>query len=136
MKAMRSFHGVSAALLEQCLSTGSKTFEQIEQYLDTARLRQFPSSNTPRPQFELAEREGDIYLKQLTIECMMKQFFLAGHIWYARYLTQYLLEMRVLHAEARRTLSVGITMDTGMLSLPTRLVSKLPSRWAKELSKA
>ena len=87
-------------------------------------------------QFELAEREGDIYLKQLTMERMMKQFFLAGHIWYARYLTQYLLEMRVLHAEARRTLSVGITMDNGMLSLPTRLVSKLPSRWAKELSKA
>ena len=30
---------------------------------------------------------------------MMKYFFLAGHVQYARYLTQYLLEMRALHAE-------------------------------------
>ena len=31
----------------------------------------------------------------------MKYFFLAGHVQYARYLTQYLLEMRALHAEAK-----------------------------------
>ena len=31
----------------------------------------------------------------------MKYFFLAGHVQYARYLTQYLLEMCVLHAEAK-----------------------------------
>ena len=35
---MRAFRGVSAALLKQFLSTGLKTFEQIEQYLDTACL--------------------------------------------------------------------------------------------------
>ncbi len=38
VKAMRSFRGVSAALLKWFLSTGLKTFEQIQQYLDTARL--------------------------------------------------------------------------------------------------
>ena len=43
-------------------------------------------------QFERAEREGDILLKQLTIKRMMKYYFLAGHVLYARYLTQYLLE--------------------------------------------
>ncbi len=29
--------------------------------------------------------------------CMMKYFFLAGHVRYARYLTQYLLEMCLFH---------------------------------------
>ena len=52
-------------------------------------------------QFERAEREGDIYLKQLTLKRMMKYFFLAGHAQYVRYLTQYLLEMQELHAEDR-----------------------------------
>ena len=99
MKAMRAFHGVSAALLKQFLSTGPKTFEQIEQYLDTACLH--PSGHhwvnnfllpTLLHQFERAEREGNIHLKQVTLECMMKYFFLAGHVQYARYLTQYLIQ--------------------------------------------
>ena len=38
VKAMRAFRGVSAALLKRFLSTGLKTFEQIEQYLDIACL--------------------------------------------------------------------------------------------------
>ena len=38
VKAKRAFRGVSAALLKRLLSTGLKTFEQIEQYLDTACL--------------------------------------------------------------------------------------------------
>ena len=106
---MRSFRGVSAVLLKRFLSTGLKTFEQIEQYLNTACLHptgQHWVDNFLLPtllvhQFERAEREGDIYLKQLTMERMMKYFFLAGHVQYARYLTQYLLEMHVLHAEAK-----------------------------------
>lgn len=86
-----------------------KTFEQIEQYLDTARLH--PTGrhwvdNFLVPillihQFERAEREGNVYLKQLTMERMMKYFFLAGHVQYARYLTQYLLDMRTLPPEAK-----------------------------------
>ena len=109
---MRSFRGVSAALLKQFLSTGSKTFEQIEQYLDIAHLNptgwhwvdNFLLPTLLIHQFEHAKREGDIYLKQLTMERRMKYFFLAGHVQYARYLTQYLLEMRVLHAEAKADL--------------------------------
>ena len=38
VKAMQVFCGVSAALLKRFLYTGLKTFEQIEQYLDTACL--------------------------------------------------------------------------------------------------
>ena len=115
VKAMRCFRGVSAALLQRFLSSGPKTFEQIEQYLDTARLHptgrhwvdNFLVPTLLIHQFERAEREGDIYLKQLTMERMQKYFFLAGHVQYARYLTQYLLEMRALPTEAKADLVSG-----------------------------
>ena len=38
VKAMRAFRGVSVALSKRFLLTGLKTFEQIEQYLDTVCL--------------------------------------------------------------------------------------------------
>ena len=76
MKAMRSFRGVSASLLKRFLSTGSKPFEQIEHYLDVARLHptgwhwvdNFLLPTLLVHQFERAEREGDIHLKQLTLK--------------------------------------------------------------------
>ncbi len=108
VKAMQSFRGVSAAFLKRFLSTGPKTFEQIQQYLDTARLHptgrhwvdNFLTSTLLVHQFEHAEREGNIYLNQQTMEHMMKYFFLAGHVQYARYLTQYLLDMHAIPEEA------------------------------------
>ena len=91
VKAMRAFRGVSAALLNRFLSTEPKTFEQIEKYLDTACLH--PTGrhwvyNFILPilfvhQFERAEKEGNMHLKQVTLERMLKYFFLAGHIHYA-----------------------------------------------------
>ena len=65
VKAMRAFRGVSAALLKRYLSTGENTFEQIEQYLDTARLHptgrhwvdNFLLPTLLVHQFERAERE-------------------------------------------------------------------------------
>ena len=108
VKAMRSYRGISAALLKLFLSTGPKTFEQLEQYLETARLH--PTSrhwvdNFLLPTllihpFERSEREGDM-------ERMLRYFFIAGHAQYARYLTQYLLEMLVLHCEAKADLVSG-----------------------------
>ncbi|MCG7883058.1 MAG: hypothetical protein JAY96_15870 [Candidatus Thiodiazotropha endolucinida] len=102
VKAMRAFRGVAAALLQRLLSSGQKTFEEIEQYLETARLHptgrhwvdNFLLPTLLIHQFERAEREGDIHLKHLTLKRMMKYFFLAGHVQYARYMTQYLIEMR------------------------------------------
>ena len=38
VKAMQAFRGVSTALLKRFLSAGPKTFEEMEEYLDTARL--------------------------------------------------------------------------------------------------
>ena len=102
VKAMRSFLGVSAALLKWFLCSVPKTYEQIEQYLDLARLHPTGRRRVDNfllltlliHQFECAEREGDFHLKQLAMECMMQCLFLAGHVQYARYLTHYLLEMQ------------------------------------------
>ena len=95
--------------MRRFLSTGLKTFDEIEQYLDAARshptdrhwVDNFLLPTLLIHQFERAEREGVIDLKLLTLQRMMKYFFLAGHMHYARYLTQYLLEMASLHAEAK-----------------------------------
>jgi len=94
IKAMRAFRGVSATLLKRFLSTGPKTLEQIEKYLDTACLHptgrhwvyNFLLPTLLVHQFERAEREGNVHLKQVTLEHIMKYFFLAGHVQYARYL--------------------------------------------------
>lgn len=104
VKALRAFRGVAAALLKSFLSTGPKTFDEIDQYLNAARLHptgrhwvdNFLVPTLLVHQFERAEREGDVSLKYLTIERMMKYFFVAGHVQYARYLTQYLIETRAL----------------------------------------
>ena len=42
--------------------------------------------------------EGDVHLKQLKMKQMIKYFFYAGHVQYARYITQCLIEMRA-HAK-------------------------------------
>ena len=106
VKTMGAFRGVAAALLQRFLSTGQKTFDEIEQYLETSRTHptgrhlvdNFLLPTLLVHQFERAEREGGVYLKQLTTKRMMKYCFLAGHVQYVRYITQYLMEMRA-HAE-------------------------------------
>ena len=68
---------------ETFLSTGIKTFEQIENYLDAARLHptgrhwvdNFLVPTLLVHQFEHAEREGDSHLKKLTLKRMMRLFF-------------------------------------------------------------
>ena len=40
-----------------------------------------------------------MHLKQVTLECNMKYFYLADHVQYACYLTQHLLEMHALDTE-------------------------------------
>ena len=88
VKALRSFRAVSAALLERFLSSGPKTFEEIDEYLAVARLHptgrhwvdNFLLPTLLIHQFERAERECDYHLKQLTMERMLKYFFLAGHV--------------------------------------------------------
>ena len=115
VKALRSIRAVSAALLKRYMSSGPKTFEEIDEYLAVARLHptgrhwvdNFLLPTRLIHQFELAERKGDYYLKQLTMERMLKYFFLAGHVQHARYLTQYLMEMRHLPGDTKSDIVSG-----------------------------
>ena len=73
MKAMRVFRGVAAALLQRFLSTGQKTVNDIVQYLKTARIHPTGLHWVDKlflptlmiHQFERAERESQVQLKQL-----------------------------------------------------------------------
>ena len=92
--AMRVFWSVAAALLQQFLSTGQKTYG-IEQYLETFHIpptgphwvNNFLLPKLLIYQFERPEQEGEVPLKQLTMRRMIKYFFHAGHVQYARYIT-------------------------------------------------
>ena len=92
---MRVFWSVAAALLQRLLSTGQKTFDGIEQYLETAHIHStgpywvddFLLQTLPIHPFEHAEQEGEVQLKQLTMKRMMKYCFLAGHDQCAHYIT-------------------------------------------------
>ncbi|KAL5020004.1 hypothetical protein ScPMuIL_002896 [Solemya velum] len=75
VKALRAYRGVTAALLKRFLSTGLKLFEKIQEFIDTVRLHptgrhwvdNFILPTQLVHQFVRSEREGDIYLKHLTI---------------------------------------------------------------------
>ena len=91
---------------------GGEIFENIQQYLDAAR--RYPTGrhwvdNFLLPtllihQFERAGREEKVNLKLLTLKPIMKYFFLAGHVHYAHYFTQYLLEMASLPCNVKDNL--------------------------------
>ena len=106
IKARRTSTSVAAALLQRFLSTGQNTFDDFEQYIETDRIHPTaPHSfgNFLLPTLRIhqckdTERKGEVQLKQLTIEQMMKHFFLAGHVQYVRYITQHLIEL-CAHAE-------------------------------------
>ena len=149
MKAMRSFRAVSAALLNRFLSSGMKTFEEIDEYLAVARLHptgrhwvdNFLLPTLLIHQFEPAEREGDYHLKQLTMERMLKYFFLAG-MFNTPVISPSTCWRCAICPRMRRGilcqvhLCVDTTRGTGMPSLATNLESRQPSGWAKELWKA
>ena len=149
VKAMRSFRAVSAALLNHFLSSGTKTFEEIDEYLAVAQLH--PTGrhwvdNVLLPtllihQFERAEREGDYHLKQLTMERMLKYFFLAG-MFNTPVISPSTCWRCAICPRMRRGIlcqvhvCVDTTRGTGMLSLATNLESRQPSGWVKEIWKA
>ena len=87
---------------------GGKTFEDIQQYLDAARhyppgyptghhwVNKFLLPTRPIHQFDCAEREGEHKFEAIDLEADDEVVFLAGHVHYALYLTQYLQEMASL----------------------------------------
>ena len=127
MKAMRAFHGVSAALLKQFLSTGPKTFEQIERYLDTACLHptghhwvnNFLLPTLLVHQFECAEREGNILeasdpgtYDEVLLSCRPCSVCSLSHPVPATICAHLILRPRWI-------LSVDTMLDSGMQSLLT-----------------
>ena len=115
VRAMRAYRMVTCALLQEFLSTGAKTFEELSQYLEDNRSHptgRLWVDNLIVPtlivhQFLRSEREGDWYLQQLCLQRMLPYFFAARHIHYARYITWHLLEMRCLSAAAKADLVSG-----------------------------
>ena len=115
VKTLRAFRSIAAGLLKSFLSTGRKTFNDIIMYLE--KVRENPTGrhwvdNFIVPtllihQFVRAEREGDFHFQQYTLKKMLKYFFIAGHVQYARHLTQYLMEMKSLSIEARSEVASG-----------------------------
>jgi hypothetical protein len=115
VKAFRAFRNVAAALLKSFLSNGPKTFEDITDYLGQAHehttgrhwVDNFLVPTLLIHHFIRAERQGDFYFQQFTLKRMLKYFFSAGHMQYARYLTQHLLEMEAILEEAKADLLSG-----------------------------
>ena len=144
VKATSSLRAVSAALLNRFLSSGTKTFEETDEYLAVARLH--PTGrhwvdNCLLPtlliqQFERAEREGDYHLKQLTMERMLKYFFLAG-MFNTPVISPSTCWRSAICPRMRRGilcqvhLCVDTKRGTGMLSLATHLESRQPSGWQR-----
>ncbi len=89
--AMKAFRMVSIALLKN----DSKTFQELCDHLETCREQ--PTGrhwidNLIKPTLLVhhllrSEREGDFLLQQLTLECMLPYFFVAGHHHYTHDLT-------------------------------------------------
>ncbi|KAH3868279.1 hypothetical protein DPMN_031422 [Dreissena polymorpha] len=134
VKAMRAYRGVAVALLKNFMATGPKSFEQIEEYLETARshptgrhrVDNFLMPTLLVHQFESAEREGYIDLKLVVLKRLMNFFFLAGHAQYSRYLSQYLLDVRTEPAAHKVDLVCRHRMGSGIQSQLISLGNKLP----------
>ena len=113
--SMRAFCMVTAALLQQFISNGGKTFLEISDYIDDARhhstgrhwVDNFIKPMLLAHQFLCAEREGDWLFQQLWLERMLHYFFIAEHIHYARYLTLHLTEMRNIPEDVKKYLIAG-----------------------------
>ena len=115
VKALRAFRGVAAALLHNILSTGEKTFQEIEDYINEARTRDTGRhwvDNFLEPvlivhQFERAEREGDYFLRMMAMKRMLRIFHVSKRVDYFRYILQYIIEVEELPVDAIEDLKSG-----------------------------
>ena len=116
VRSMRAFRMTCEAILSDFFSSGSKTREELQDYLETARNH--PTGmhwvdNFIWPTLLIhhllhAEREGDLSLQLMAIDGLLPYVFASGHFHYARYLTQHVLEMNYLiPAQAKEELASG-----------------------------
>ena len=79
-KALRSYNKVASSHLKRFPSRGPKSFEPIDEYLDTAWAHptgphwvyNFLLTTLIIHQFEQIEREGNHYFKHVMMECTIK----------------------------------------------------------------
>ena len=116
VQSMRAFRMVSSALLNDFLSSGPKSWDEVNEYL--IKCSEHPTGklwvqNLIKPtllihQLMRAEREGDMHLQESSIEGLLPYFIAAGHYHYARYLTYNILDTRQnVPAAARTELASG-----------------------------
>ena len=106
---------LAAALLNNFLSEGEKSSEDIDNYLKTENIypnRKLWVDCLIKPtfiahQFIRAEREGDILLREKCLKDMLPYFFAAVYQHYARDISMYLLEVKSLPDQARKDLKEG-----------------------------
>ena len=102
-------------LLQEFYSTGRKTHEELNDYLEEARghptgrlwVDCFVKPTLLALMFQRAERDGDFLLQQHCLEAMLPYFFAAGHQNYSRYVSWYVLQMRHLPENAKEDLLAG-----------------------------
>ena len=108
VRAMRAFRMTCEAMLSYFFSTGVKTVEELQEYLKSSTSHQTGRhwvDNLIRPTLLVhhllhAEPEGDFLLQMAS--------FASGHFHYARYLTQYTLEVNhLIPPEANAELASG-----------------------------
>ncbi len=114
-QALRAYRMLTGALLQDFLSEGQQSYEDIQTYLEQASkhptgklwVNCLIKPTLIAHRFIRAEREGNLLLREKCIEEMIPYFFSAGHFNYARYLSHYLGEVRNLPSEARQLLLEG-----------------------------
>ena len=113
--ALRAYRLIIAVLLQNFYSSGAKTYEELNVYLETAR--EHPTGRLwvdclVKPtllslMFLRGERNGDFLLQQHCLKAMLPYFFAAGHHNYARYLSWYVRQMEQLPQRAKEDLLAG-----------------------------
>ena len=114
-KALRADRLIIAVLLESFFSNSAKTYQELSEYLETAR--EHPTGRLwvdclIKPtllalMFVRGERNGDFLLQQHCLKAMLPYFFTAGHHNYARYLSWYVRQMEHLPQRAKEQLLPG-----------------------------
>ncbi len=93
--ALRAYRLIIAVLLQSFYSNGCKTYQELTDYMETAR--EHPTGRLwvdclVKPtllalMFMRGERNGDYLLQQHCLNAMLPYFFAAGHHNYARYIS-------------------------------------------------
>ena len=115
VKSLRAFRDVVAGQLKSFLSTREKTYNEIQAYLERARLNEtgrhwvdnFIAPTMLVHLFLRAEQEGDFNLRHYALYHMLRVFFVAGHVSYGRYMLQYLEGLKDLPKKAIEDLETG-----------------------------